>query len=58
VKARSPQEIAKELLTLPSGSKMRVLARIVTHRKGEHRELFADLKLSVVRVGGMVAVGG
>jgi excinuclease ABC subunit A len=44
VKARSPQEIAKELLTLPSGSKLRVLARIITHRKGEHRELLADLK--------------
>src|SRR4051795_7221406 len=44
VKARSPQEIAKELLTLPSGSKLRVLARIITHRKGEHREVFADLK--------------
>ena len=44
VKARSAQEIAKELLTLPSGTKLRVLARLVTHRKGEHRELFADLK--------------
>jgi excinuclease ABC subunit A len=44
VKARSPQEIARELLTLPSGTKLRVLARLITHRKGEHRELFADLK--------------
>ena len=44
VKARSAQEIAKELLTMPSGTKLRVLARLVTHRKGEHRELFADLK--------------
>ncbi len=44
VKARSPQEIAKELLALPKGTKLRVLARIVTHRKGEHRELFAELK--------------
>ncbi len=44
VKARSAQEIAKELLKLPSGTKLRVLARLVTHRKGEHRELFADLK--------------
>jgi len=44
VKARSPQEIAKELLAMPSGTKLRILARILTHRKGEHRELFADLK--------------
>ncbi|MDB5213592.1 MAG: excinuclease subunit [Myxococcaceae bacterium] len=44
VKARSAQEIAKELLALPGGTKLRVLARLVTHRKGEHRELFADLK--------------
>jgi excinuclease ABC subunit A len=44
VKARSAQEIAKELLALPNGTKLRVLARLVTHRKGEHRELFADLK--------------
>ena len=44
VKARSPQEIAKELNALGSGTKLRVLARLVTHRKGEHRELFADLK--------------
>ncbi len=44
VKARSAQEIAKELLSLPKGTKLRVLARLVTHRKGEHRELFADLK--------------
>ncbi|MDB4942010.1 MAG: Excinuclease subunit [Labilithrix sp.] len=44
VKARSAQEIAKELQTLPNGTKLRVLARILTHRKGEHRELFADLK--------------
>ncbi len=44
VKARSAQEIAKELLTLPSGTKLRVLARLITHRKGEFRELFAELK--------------
>jgi excinuclease ABC subunit A len=44
VKARSAQEIAKELLALPNGTKLRVLARLLTHRKGEHREIFADLK--------------
>ncbi len=44
VKARSPQEIAREIAKLPSGSKLRVLARLVTHRKGEHKELLSDLK--------------
>src|SRR5262252_8387654 len=44
VKARSPGEIARDLSALPKGAKVRVLARLVTHRKGEHRELFTDLK--------------
>jgi excinuclease ABC subunit A len=44
VKARSPQEIARELAKLPQGTKLRVLARIVTHRKGEFRDLFDELK--------------
>jgi excinuclease ABC subunit A len=44
VKARSPQEIAREVAALPKGSKVRVLARLVTHRKGEHKELLDDLK--------------
>ena len=44
VKARSAGEIARELTTLPKGAKVRVLARLVTHRKGEHKELFEDLK--------------
>ncbi len=44
VKARSAQEIAGELRALPGGTKLRILARIVTHRKGEHRELMSNLK--------------
>ncbi len=44
VKARSAAEIAREMGTLPKGAKVRVLARLVTHRKGEHKELFDDLK--------------
>ncbi|MDF2692015.1 MAG: Excinuclease subunit [Labilithrix sp.] len=44
VKARSPAEIAREMAALPKGAKVRVLARLVTHRKGEHKELFEDLK--------------
>ncbi len=44
VKARSAGEIAREMSTLPKGAKVRVLSRIITHRKGEHKELFAELK--------------
>src|SRR5262249_1806180 len=44
VKARSPGEIARQIAALPKGAKVRILARLVTHRKGEHRELFSDLK--------------
>ncbi|MCW5834193.1 MAG: excinuclease ABC subunit UvrA [Labilithrix sp.] len=44
VKARSAGEIAREMAKLPKGAKVRVLARLVTHRKGEHKELFEDLK--------------
>lgn len=44
VKARSPQEIAREVGALPKGAKVRVLARLITHRKGTHKELFEELK--------------
>ena len=44
VKARSAGEIAREMAKLPKGAKVRILARLLTHRKGEHRELFEDLK--------------
>ncbi|HEY8074124.1 MAG TPA: excinuclease ABC subunit UvrA, partial [Labilithrix sp.] len=44
VRAQSPQEIARAIAKLPSGAKLRVLARLVTHRKGEFRDVFAELK--------------
>jgi excinuclease ABC subunit A len=44
VKARSAGEIAREMGSLPKGAKVRILSRLVTHRKGEHKELFAELK--------------
>ncbi len=44
VRAQSPQEVARAIAALPRGSKVRVLARLVTHRKGEFRDLFDDLK--------------
>jgi excinuclease ABC subunit A len=56
VKARSAAEIAREMASLPKGARVRVLARLVTHRKGEHKELFDDLKARGflrVEVGGV-----
>ena len=44
VRARSSQEIVTAVLDQERGTKIRILARLVTHRKGEHKELFADLK--------------
>jgi excinuclease ABC subunit A len=44
VRAQTPAEIARALAKLPSGAKLRVLARLVTHRKGEFKDVFADLK--------------
>jgi excinuclease ABC subunit A len=44
VRARSAAEIARELVALAEGTRLRILARLVTHRKGEHRELFSDLR--------------
>jgi excinuclease ABC subunit A len=43
VKSRSAEDVAEELLALPAGSKLLLLAPLVVHRKGEFRELFADL---------------
>ncbi len=43
VRARSAEEVAREVLTLPEGTKATLLAPLVTHRKGEHKELFAEL---------------
>ncbi len=44
VRAQSPQEIARAIGAIGSGARVRILARLVTHRKGEFRELFDDLK--------------
>jgi excinuclease ABC subunit A len=44
VRAQSPQEVARAMAALPRGAKVRVLARLVTHRKGEFRDLWDDLK--------------
>ncbi|APR77660.1 Excinuclease ABC subunit A [Minicystis rosea] len=44
VSAQSPEQVVNELLALKEGSKLTVVAPLVTHRKGEFRELFDDLK--------------
>jgi excinuclease ABC subunit A len=44
VAAQSPEQIVNELLTLKEGTKLSLVAPLVTHRKGEFREIFEDLK--------------
>ncbi len=39
---QSAQQIVDEILKMPSGSKVMVLAPLVQNRKGEHRELLVD----------------
>jgi excinuclease ABC subunit A len=41
VRGRSPDEVVRDLLALPKGARAVLLAPVVTHRKGEFRELFA-----------------
>ncbi|MBV9946833.1 MAG: excinuclease ABC subunit UvrA, partial [Myxococcales bacterium] len=45
VTSRGPQAIAREILALPAGSKLTIVAPLVTHRKGEHRELLESLRV-------------
>ena len=44
VRARSVEEIVREVMALPGGSKLTLLAPLVVHRKGEFREVFDDLR--------------
>src|SRR5919206_3096981 len=41
---QSAQQIAEELAKLPEGTKLTLLAPLVEHRKGEHREILADAR--------------
>ncbi len=43
VKSRSTDEIVEDVLALPKGGQVSLLAPLVEHRKGEFRELFTDL---------------
>jgi excinuclease ABC subunit A len=44
VTAQGAQAITRELLAMPEGEKLTLMAPLVTHRKGEFREIFADLR--------------
>jgi excinuclease ABC subunit A len=44
VKGQTAQQIARELMTLGSGTKLVLMAPILVNRKGEHRELLADAR--------------
>ncbi|MET0340837.1 MAG: excinuclease ABC subunit UvrA [Polyangiales bacterium] len=57
VKGRTTDEIVREAQALPDGARLLVLAPLVTHRKGEYRELFTTLAtrgFARVRVNGEV----
>jgi len=43
VQSQSPQEIVADLLTMGEGKRLQIIAPVVTHRKGEFRELFEEL---------------
>jgi len=44
VGAKGPQEVTREILALPEGTKLTVLAPLVVHRKGEFKELWDELR--------------
>jgi excinuclease ABC subunit A len=44
IRPQSPDEIVDELLQLPAGTKLMLLAPLVRGRKGQHKEVFADIR--------------
>jgi excinuclease ABC subunit A len=57
VSGRSADEIVQELMSLPDGSKVTLLAPLVENRKGEFREMLADARkagFARVRIDGMI----
>src|SRR5882724_258185 len=44
VRSQTPDEIVDEIERLAPGTPVTLLAPLIAHRKGEYRELFADLK--------------
>jgi excinuclease ABC subunit A len=58
VKGRTTDEIVEDVLALPNGAQVTLLAPLVEHRKGEFRELFGDLAargFARVRIDGNLA---
>src|SRR5438045_3311 len=47
VRSQTSEEIANEVLRLPAGTQLTLLAPLVSHGKGEYRELFLDLNSHV-----------
>ena len=44
VEGQTAQQIAREILSVPNGSKVTLLAPLLVNRKGEHRELLAEAR--------------
>jgi excinuclease ABC subunit A len=44
VRGQTAQQIARELLSAPQGTRLVLLAPLLTNRKGEHRELIAETR--------------
>src|SRR3954465_13542574 len=44
VKARGPQAMTREILAMPEGTKLTILAPLVMHRKGEFKEIFESAR--------------
>ena len=62
IRQQSPEEIQSELLQLPAGTKVMILAPLVRGRKGQHKEVFEAIRkagLLRARVDGeVIDVGG
>src|SRR5260221_1479262 len=44
VRSQTSEEIANDILRLSAGTQLTLLAPVVSHRKGEYRELFTEMK--------------
>jgi excinuclease ABC subunit A len=59
VKGQTAQQIARELLGAADGTKLMLLAPLLTNRKGEHRELLAEMRRSGfvrIRINGEIVL--
>ncbi len=44
ISSQSPQQIVDQIMALPEGTKVQIMAPVVTHRKGEHIQLLKRLR--------------